>query len=195
MLRDVESRPRQDPRQAGSGFVAPLLVLAVGNPSRGDDALGPWLLDHLATGAARHARRVELLTDFQLQVEHAVDLVGRRAVLFVDAAHPPRSPAPGHAAVTPGSATLDRVRPEPGRDWTTHTLSPQRLLAVYEQVTGCSAPPAWVLAIEGQSFELGEPLSATGRASLARAVELAARWILATPLPRRAAAPLIQEWM
>jgi hydrogenase maturation protease len=192
MLRESDRRVGQDPRQPDRAFVAPLLVLAVGNPSRGDDALGPWLLDHLAAGPARHARRVELMTDFQLQVEHAVDLVGRRAVLFVDAARPAAGPP---AAPARGWASLERVRPEPGRDWTTHALSPQRLLAVYEQVTGHVAPPAWVLAIEGRSFELGEPLSDEARLSLARAVELAARWILATPLPRRAAAPLIQEWM
>jgi hypothetical protein len=55
--------------------VAPLLVLAVGNPSRGDDALGPALLDALAALAAQGADRlgdIELLSDFQLQIEHAL---------------------------------------------------------------------------------------------------------------------------
>jgi hydrogenase maturation protease len=64
------------------------LVLAVGNPSRGDDALGPALLERLRDAGVDAAGDVELLTDFQLQIEHALDLQGRQAVLFVDAARP-----------------------------------------------------------------------------------------------------------
>ena len=68
--------------------VPPLLVLAWGNPSRGDDALGPLLAERLLAHAqvAGLVDRVEVLTDFQLQVEHALDLVGRERLLFVDAA-------------------------------------------------------------------------------------------------------------
>jgi len=51
---------------------APVLVLAVGNPSRGDDALGPLAAQRLA---ALELSGVEVLTDFQLQVEHALDLL------------------------------------------------------------------------------------------------------------------------
>ena len=48
-----------------------VLLLAVGNPSRGDDALGPLLLDRLEADLtdAIAARRVELLADFQLQID------------------------------------------------------------------------------------------------------------------------------
>ena len=51
----------------------PILIFTYGNPSRGDDALGPAMFDLLE----KHKRetgeldRVELLTDFQLQIEHA----------------------------------------------------------------------------------------------------------------------------
>ena len=41
--------------------VAPLLVLAVGNPSRGDDALGPRLLEALHAAGADLDGQVELL--------------------------------------------------------------------------------------------------------------------------------------
>jgi len=69
-----------------SRLVAPLLVFGWGNPSRGDDALGPLLVEQLAGWAQKSSGRMECLTDFQLQVEHALDLVGRERVLFVDAA-------------------------------------------------------------------------------------------------------------
>ena len=58
----------------------PVLLLGYGNPSRGDDALGPMLLEMLEADrrAGRAPDNFETLTDFQLQVEHALDLQRRR---------------------------------------------------------------------------------------------------------------------
>ena len=71
--------------------VAPVLVFGWGNLSRGDDALGPMLVDRLRALLPDDSG-VEFLDDYQLQIEHALDLVGRDRVLFVDAslrAQPP----------------------------------------------------------------------------------------------------------
>jgi hydrogenase maturation protease len=62
--------------------VAPTLVLAVGNLSRGDDAAGPLLAGRLLD---TNLPGVEVLVEFQLQVEHALDLAGRERVIFIDA--------------------------------------------------------------------------------------------------------------
>ena len=62
----------------------PILIFGYGNPSRGDDAIGPLLIERLEI---LNLPDVDLLTDFQLQVEHALDLRGRERVLFVDASH------------------------------------------------------------------------------------------------------------
>ena len=59
----------------------PLLVFGWGNPSRGDDALGPLFVERIE---ALELPGVSCLTDFQLQVEHALDIQDRRQVLFVD---------------------------------------------------------------------------------------------------------------
>ena len=58
------------------------LIFTWGNPSRGDDAIGPQIYDLLQQEPLSD---VDLLTDFQLQIEHAVDLENRQRVLFVDA--------------------------------------------------------------------------------------------------------------
>jgi hydrogenase maturation protease len=148
--------------------VAPLLVLAVGNPSRGDDALGPMLVERLRATDIERDGEVELMTDFQLQVEHALDLDGRRAVLFVDAALPGTA---GGARIEPAEAD-DRVPPA------SHALRPQAVLSVARQV--CAAvPPAWLLAIEGVSFELGDGLSGVAERRLDRATRLAIAWLRA----------------
>ena len=66
---------------------APVLVFTYGNPSRGDDALGPAMFDLLVKHKqnTNELDNVDLLTDFQLQIEHAIDLEQREVVLFIAA--------------------------------------------------------------------------------------------------------------
>jgi hydrogenase maturation protease len=134
-----------------------VLVFAWGNPSRGDDALGPALIERIEAARPRHPEwgEVALITDYQLQPEHALDLAGRSRVLFVDASV---------ACVPP--YVFDRLHPAREFGYTTHAMQPEALLAVFRQVTGGEPPPAWLLTVRGASFELGEPLSAVARAHL-----------------------------
>jgi hydrogenase maturation protease len=154
--------PRAEP-------VAPVLVFGWGNPSRGDDALGPMLLEQLdALLAATPLRGVELLTDFQLQVEHALDLAGRQRVLFVDASLNCAAPC----EVTALTAARDM-------SFSTHAMSPQAVMQVFRDLHGIEPPPCTLLAIRGERFELGEPLGEAARANLALAVAWTLRWLAA----------------
>ncbi|MDO8608723.1 MAG: hydrogenase maturation protease [Phaeospirillum sp.] len=150
-------------------MIAPTLIFGWGNPSRGDDALGPLLLDGVEAALADHPEwgPVDLLTDFQLQVEHALDLDGRRRVLFVDA-----------LAGTPDVAYRVTTL-EPARDssFTTHALSPQGVMHVYETMRAKPPPPCQMLAITGEAFELGSPISAAAAAHLAEALAWTCRWL------------------
>jgi hydrogenase maturation protease len=134
-----------------------VLIFAWGNPSRGDDALGPALVERIGAMRPAHPEwgEVALLTDFQLQPEHALDLDGHDRVLFVDA---------NVSCVPP--FVFDRLQPQPGFGYTTHAMQPEALLAVFRQVTGREPPPAWLLSIRGHAFELGEPIGARARAHL-----------------------------
>ncbi len=154
---------------------APLLIIAIGNPSRGDDALGPALLDALRAAGVEDGGRVELLTDFQLQVEHALDLDGRAGVLFVDAAWP------GAVAGT----ELTPIMADSAAPLGSHALRPQAVLQVCVKL-GLAVPPAWLLAIEGRSFELGEALSPVAVARLADALKLAEGWLASCSQPEPA---------
>lgn len=137
----------------------PILVVAVGNLSRGDDAVGPLALEHLerALAAQLAAGRLELLSDFQLQPEHALDLAERVRVVFVDASV---TAAPPYA--------FTALAPAHDRSASTHALSPAAVLEVGRRL-GEALPEAWCLAIRGERFELGEPLGASARANLAAA--------------------------
>lgn len=145
---------------------AGILIFGYGNPSRGDDALGPLLLERLERRLDESLRRaagaIELLTDFQLQVEHALDLSGRKLVLFVDA----------HATCAP-PWTLTALREAEDSSYTTHALSPGALLRVYRQINGTEPPPCFLLGIRGERFELGEGLSPLAEAGLDAALEVA----------------------
>ena len=149
-------------------MTAPTLVFGWGNPSRGDDALGPLVVASFEALAARHPEwgEIECLTDYQLQVEHALDLQGRRRVLFVDA-----------SLNAPPPCSVQRITAEKDASFTTHAMSPQAVLRVYAEIDDGEPPPAWLLAIRGERFELGKDIGEAARGNLAEALEAAARWI------------------
>lgn len=135
-----------------------VVVLAAGNRSRGDDAIGPLLLERLASRLAAEGRsgEFELIDDYQLQIEHALDLKGRRLALFIDAGW--RTPAP---------LAFYAVNAAPGAvQSTTHELSPQAVLEVYRRIELTEPPPAFALCVRGERFELGEGLSAPAEAHM-----------------------------
>ena len=126
-------------------MTAPVLVLGYGNPSRGDDAVGPLLIEYLST---LQLPEIELITDFQLQIEHILDMQDRRLVLFID------------AAVSHSQALeLHALHPEHYQTLSTHALSPQQLLGICQHVTGQLPALSYLLSIKATQFELGAPLS------------------------------------
>jgi hydrogenase maturation protease len=153
-----------------------VVVFATGNRSRGDDAIGPLLLDRLAPWLAAEGQtgEFELIEDYQLQIEHALDLQGRRLALFIDAGCGTTAPLEFYA-VSPAGAPV-----EPG----THQLPPQRVLDIYRQVALAEPPPSFVLCVRGERFDIGDGLSATAEA------HVEAAWRQLTRLCREPAAAL-----
>lgn len=140
-----------------------LLVFAVGNESRGDDALGPFLLRRLQAEAECQA---EFLEDFQWQVEHVTDLHGRKAILFVDADVSCADPF-----------ELSEIGASQDNSFSTHAMSPAALLHAYRQFYAVEPPPAFVLRIRGHGFELGSSLSDEAENNLAGALQAAHSWL------------------
>ena len=110
--------------------------------------------------------RVELLTDFQLQVEHALDLAGRQRVLFIDAS----------LSCTP---PFEVTALQPARDasFTTHAMSPQAVMQVFRGLYGREPPACTLLAIRGERFELGDPPTDVALSNLALASAWVRRWM------------------
>lgn len=132
-----------------------ITVLAWGNESRGDDAIGAVLarkiieLEHPA---------IDVVEDHQLNLEHVMDIRDDVPLLFVDAS----------VAMDKGFR-LEKLAPMRDESISTHSISPTALLHLYEHTLGKTAPDAWLLHVSGSSFELGEEVSAAASASIEQA--------------------------
>jgi hydrogenase maturation protease len=144
-----------------------VIVFAVGNRSRGDDALGPLLLERLALWLAAEGRigDFELIDGYQLQIEDALDLGNRRLALFIDA---------GRGTTAPFEFRAVRAATASGGGGT-HALPPERVLQVFREIGQGEPPPSFVLCIRGERFELGEGLSAAAARNAEAAWTLLAR--------------------
>jgi hydrogenase maturation protease len=123
-----------------------LVVFGWGNDARGDDGLGPLLLTRVAHAGWPDVTTIE---DFQLQIEHALDLDGAEAALFLDAGKD-----------TPAPFSFSEIAPKRDAAHTTHALSPEALLDIYTRSLRRTPPYSFMLCMRGERFELGESLSA-----------------------------------
>ena len=149
----------------------PILILAMGNPSRGDDAFGPLLAERLTQWLGRQAEatqnQIEVICEQQLMVEHVDDLQGRQHILFIDA-----------AATGDPVARLTGVDalPQPPTIQS-HSCPPAQLLALYSHLLNRAPPRSHLLTVAGQGFELGAPLSDTTQHQLEPAWSLLMSWL------------------
>lgn len=134
-----------------------LIVFAWGNESRGDDGIGPAFARHLH---GLGDPRIEVIEDFQLNIEHVTDFRGQTPLLFVDAS----------VAIESG-CRVEQIAPSKDGNFSTHAISPQALLNVYRQTTSEAHPPAFLLHIAAQHFALGDALGSTAVEALAEARE------------------------
>lgn len=137
------------------------LLLAVGNPGRGDDGLGHALALQLEAAIARgELTNLDVEHRYQLNVEDA-ELLSRYAEVWV-----------ADAAVDAAAAVeLREVEPAPGLPFTTHGLGLPELLALAASLYG-EPPPVRLLAMRADAFEIGEGLSVQAAQSLEAALAL-----------------------
>ena len=137
-------------------MIKPILIFGYGNLSRGDDALGPLLLEYIESHC--DLSNIELLTDFQLQIEHALDLEHRSLVLFIDA-----------SVACINAFDFSQLSAAKDKSYTTHAMSPAAVLAVYVSIKKQTPPPSFLLCIKADSMELGEGLGLAAENNLQQA--------------------------
>ncbi len=97
--------------------------------------------------------------DYQLNLEDALACARHDLVIFVDAARGLRRPF-----------TFEELKPEGTMPAMTHALGPGAVLALAETLYG-RTPRAYLLAVRGHAWSLGEKLSARAESDLDRALE------------------------
>lgn len=161
-------------KSTGPSDRAPLLIFTYGNQSRGDDGLGPAIFDLLDRDKhdSDELGTVELLTDYQLQIEHAIDLEYRESILFVDAGITGDAPYQFH-----------RLHAERDNSYSTHAMNPVAVLDVYKQIHHREPPPCYMLTIRGYEFGLGQALSEQAKKNLQQGYKFI-RQLLVTDIHR-----------
>lgn len=133
-----------------------ILLLGYGNPARGDDGLGPALIERIDALALHN---LETRVDYQLCVEDAMDIGHFEQVIFVDASLDVKPPYL-HFTL-PESLTPNRLD--------THSISPEALIHLARTLFGARTR-ASILAIRGYEFEpFCESLSAQAELNLSAA--------------------------
>lgn len=144
------------------------LVLACGNPLRGDDGvaprLGAWAQDRFCSEPA-----VRIIARHQWTPELAEDIAQAQAVLFIDCSIQSPSGAVTLAPVEPAAETIVP---------STHHLGPAELLALTRELYQSQPRQVLLLTIGAGSFDLGETLSPPVQAALPEATALLEKTIL-----------------
>ncbi|MFP4634590.1 MAG: hydrogenase maturation protease [Nitriliruptoraceae bacterium] len=143
------TEPPQRPR-------APILVVGVGSPLRGDDAAGRYLVEHLAE---LELANVATRSVHQLTPELAADWVGRELVVIVD------------ADVEVARPTLRSIERPPVAALMSHHSDPA---ALYATAALLGEPPERleVLSLPAADLALGTELSTLAASAVEQAVAL-----------------------
>lgn len=146
------------------------LVVAVGNPDRGDDGVGAAVVERAVAGGL--AGDVVVRSVMQLTPELAADVAGASVVVVVDA----------RAGSVPGRVECSAVEPDPrpGGGALSHHLAPAALLGLAAFAYG-RVPPAFAVTVGGAAFEAGTGLSPAVAAAVGEAAGVVAERLAASP--------------
>lgn len=133
-----------------------LLVIGYGNTLRGDDGVGPHVVE---TVAALGLPGVRTLVCQQLSPEHAAPIAQADAVVFVDA-----------AVDAFEEVQLRPLHPGDTSQLMAHAANPRTMLALARDVFG-HVPRAWWLTIPAVQLGFSEVLSPAAQRSAAVAVD------------------------
>ncbi|MGC1870637.1 MAG: hydrogenase maturation protease [Acidobacteriaceae bacterium] len=128
--------------------MTPALLLACGNPLRGDDGFGGWV----ASMAQQlfGSSQLEVVASRQFTPEMAEPISTADTVIFVDCS----------ATSEPGQISLQAVEAtnKPAR-LMTHHMSPESLLWMSQELYGRTPRVAHLITVGGASFKMEERLS------------------------------------
>jgi len=137
-----------------------ILIYGIGNPSRQDDALGLLFTEYIKEWAeSRGIANISTDSNYQLNIEDALDISGKDVVIFADA-----------SVEEMDSFSFRRIRPSKSIEMSTHSMKPQSVLALCAELFG-KTPDAYLLAIRGYSWEMSAQMTVKAGENLRAALE------------------------
>jgi hydrogenase maturation protease len=132
-----------------------VIVLACGNSLRGDDGVGLCVAEELRGELGDS--QAEISCSHQWTPELSEEISKMDVAVFVDAS----------ATLRPGQVQVRSITPSSEKvGATTHSMDPERLLALAQSLYGRAPEKAFLLTIGGESFAPGEELSTAVRAAV-----------------------------
>lgn len=147
-----------------------MVILGVGNDSRGDDGLGWAFLDALEGNRESPSR---LIYRYQLQPEDAAEIATAKYAIFVDASK----------AMLEEGFLWESATPERHPQVNSHWLPPSAVLGLCLEMQE-TLPDAFVLSIAGYQWELGQGLSPHAARNLEAALSFFREWLRSKGLDR-----------
>lgn len=133
------------------------LILAYGNPMRGDDGIA-WRAAETLQQTLRAS--VRILCTQQLTPEFAEDVADAETVIFLDAA----------TGGSEGEVSCRTVSAQPSPVRFSHHLAPEQVLALSEQLYSAT-PRGFLITAHTRSFDHGNTLSPIAAGLIPRIVE------------------------
>ncbi|MDH3789967.1 MAG: hydrogenase maturation protease [Xanthomonadales bacterium] len=134
-----------------------VLLFGIGNCGRSDDGLGWAFLDRIQQ-QAEFPEQVEYR--YQLQVEDAAMVSRADRVIFVDS----------YQGALPGGFQWAPCKPSRDFEFTSHVLAPAAVMYLCQDLYG-KIPPAELLLIQGDCWDLDTNMSAAAHQRLENALE------------------------
>ncbi len=149
--------------------MTPALLLACGNPLRGDDGLGNWLAAKAQEQFA--SAQLEVLSSRQFTPEMAEPISTADTVIFLDCS---ATSEPGRISLHPVEAATRPAR------IMTHHMSPESLLWMSQELYGRVPRVAYLITVGGESFKMEERLSDAVRGAAPAVLHMVAEMVRAT---------------
>lgn len=144
--------------------MANVLVLGIGNYSRGDDALGWEFIDALSDVSS-----IDTDYRYQLQIEDACIISHYDCVILVDASAKP----------LPEGFNFSPCEPRNEFSFSSHRIEPASLLWLCRELYDVQ-PASYVMAIEGHQWELQPGLSDLAQTNFSNALTFFRSWLQET---------------
>jgi len=141
-------------------------IIGYGNPRRGDDGAGPYMVKVLKKWI-RNQKRIRFLSLTQLTPDLINDLQHAAFILFIDATVHKLKKGWQLTKVKPG------IDPMP---FLSHHISPSYLLGLFQMIYK-RHPMTWLISIQGYDFGLEEEFYPETRQNMDKAVSFICRFV------------------